>query len=50
VTDTLGRVAELGDSVSLAGARLQVVGLRGRSVDRVAITAPPAAGAEDLDD
>jgi CBS domain containing-hemolysin-like protein len=49
VTHALGRVAEVGEVVTIAGTRLEVAALRGRSVDRVIVQLPASSG-EDGDE
>jgi CBS domain containing-hemolysin-like protein len=41
VMDALGEVAEVDDEVVINGVRLRVVAVRGRSVEQVAVQAPP---------
>jgi len=40
----LGRIAQVGDEVEVAGVRLRVEAVSHRSVERVSITLPTAGG------
>ncbi len=44
VVDALGRMAEPGDVVTVAGVRLEVHSVRGRVIERVAVAASASAG------